>query len=184
MPQQNFDRPTIIYFHENSGNLSDRLDFFELLYKSLRVNIYAVSYRGYGFSKGNPSEKGLQKDCKAVIKYATTNINTDPTNIFVLGRSLGGAVAIYSAFIAQDLLRGIIIENTFTSMNDLVDEVLPYFSFIKTILLKSHWPNLNIIKELQIPILFISGTQDELIPACQMMKLFNSANNSKYKEFV
>jgi hypothetical protein len=87
--------PTIVFFHENAGNIGYRLDFFEQLYKKLGVNVLAVSYRGYGDSEGSPSEAGIQKDAAAILEYAFTKAQIDNSQIILFGRSLGGAVAIY-----------------------------------------------------------------------------------------
>lgn len=87
---------TIIYFHGNAGNLGFRLDIYEQLYKSIKVNVLAVSYRGYGFSEGKPSELGIYIDTDAIIKYILGS-QVNPKRIYLFGASLGGAVAIYAA---------------------------------------------------------------------------------------
>lgn len=51
---------TIIYFHENAGNIGNRLQFISDFYFQLGVNVLIVGYRGYGHSEGHPSEKGLE----------------------------------------------------------------------------------------------------------------------------
>jgi len=45
----------------------------------------------------------------------------NPDRLFVFGRSLGGAVATELAMNKGNHLQGIIIENTFTSIGDMVD---------------------------------------------------------------
>jgi hypothetical protein len=44
------NRDTIVFCHENAGNIALRMDFFEFLYKNLNVNIVTVAYRGYSAS--------------------------------------------------------------------------------------------------------------------------------------
>jgi fermentation-respiration switch protein FrsA (DUF1100 family) len=51
---------TLIYFHENAGNIGNRLFAIEALYFELEVNILIVGYRGYGHSQGSPNEAGLE----------------------------------------------------------------------------------------------------------------------------
>lgn len=41
---------TIIFLHENAGNLGLRMDWFEIIYKNLQCNILAVAYRGFSHS--------------------------------------------------------------------------------------------------------------------------------------
>lgn len=56
-----FDQPrdTVVFMHENEGNLGQRLEYFELLVKKINVNVLCIAYRGYSKSKGTPSELGL-----------------------------------------------------------------------------------------------------------------------------
>ena len=58
---------TVIYFHENAGNIGNRLYAIEVLYFELEVNILIVGYRGYGHSQGTPSEAGLELDADAIF---------------------------------------------------------------------------------------------------------------------
>mmetsp|Transcript_13778 Transcript_13778/g.17412 ORF Transcript_13778/g.17412 Transcript_13778/m.17412 type:complete len:209 (-) Transcript_13778:780-1406(-) len=43
-------RNTIIFLHENAGNIGLRMDWFEIVYKQLNVNVLAVAYRGFSRS--------------------------------------------------------------------------------------------------------------------------------------
>ncbi len=58
---------TLIYFHENAGNIGNRLYSLEVLYFELEVNILIVGYRGYGHSQGTPTEPGLELDGEAIF---------------------------------------------------------------------------------------------------------------------
>ena len=62
-------KDTIIFFHENAGNIGLRLDYFELIYHKLDVNIVCVAYRGYSRSEGEPEEEGILLDAQAMIAY-------------------------------------------------------------------------------------------------------------------
>eukprot|EP01027_Heterolobosea_sp_BB2_P016102 GEZU01022965.1.p1 GENE.GEZU01022965.1~~GEZU01022965.1.p1 ORF type:complete len:186 (-),score=33.34 GEZU01022965.1:6-563(-) len=87
--------PTIIYFHGNAGNISHRLPHVKNLFNATGCNILQVSYRGYGMSEGEPTEQGLKYDADAALdylRYERKDIN--PNQIFLLGRSLGGAVTL------------------------------------------------------------------------------------------
>merc|ERR1719160_2434185 len=39
---------TVLFFHGNAGNIGHRLENFRDMYRKLRVNIFALDYRGYG----------------------------------------------------------------------------------------------------------------------------------------
>ncbi len=68
-----------------------------MLYKKLKVNVLAVGYRGYGYSEGIPSEQGLMLDGEAITEYAFKHLSDDINidDVYIMGRSLGGAVGIH-----------------------------------------------------------------------------------------
>ncbi len=88
--------PTIVFMHENAGNIGQRMQYFEILYKSLEVNIVTFGYRGYSNSDGTPSEYGIKQDADAIVEYVQKEDMINKDLIFCFGRSLGGAVAIYT----------------------------------------------------------------------------------------
>ncbi len=52
---------TIVFMHENAGNIGLRMDYFQILH-GLKYNIMSVAYRGYSESVGIPTEAGLKLD--------------------------------------------------------------------------------------------------------------------------
>ena len=63
------NKDTVIFLHENAGNIGLRLDYFELIYNKLDVNIVAVAYRGYSKSGGEPNEEGILLDAQAMVDF-------------------------------------------------------------------------------------------------------------------
>lgn len=94
----------IVFFQENAGNLGLRLDYFESLIRHLplqnkdnhiNTDILAVSYRGYSGTEGTPTEKSLKFDAMRLEEFISQYFKDKYDNgIFVIGRSLGGAVAV------------------------------------------------------------------------------------------
>ncbi len=78
------------------------------------------------------------------------------------GRSLGGAVSIALAHRHRNIVKAVIVENTFLSISAMVDTLMPFISFAKDLVLRIGWKNEELIKDLSIPILFIAGTQQLL----------------------
>ena len=133
----------IVFFQENAGNLGLRLDYFEQLYERTDSDILAFSYRGYSDSDGVPSETGIKADTHKIMSYVKKNLSEkylSKDGIFLLGRSLGGAVAAEAFFDEHaDIIDGIILENTFTSISDMVDIMFPFLAPIKEYVLKIGW---------------------------------------------
>lgn len=107
----------------------------------------------------------------------------DRSQVFLFGRSLGGAVAANVALDDSLPFKGVIIENTFTTLGDLVDVMFPPLKYVKNFLLKSKFETIKIIGKIKKPLLFCRSQNDELIPKEQMDKLYNNAKESIYKEY-
>src|ERR1700682_4499872 len=98
-----------IFFHGNALNIGIRLYNAHRLYDEVGCNILLVDYRGYGDSDdASPSEYGLKLDCHAVVQHAIKDLNDtiDTTKLFIFGRSLGGACAIYTGTQYVNEIRG------------------------------------------------------------------------------
>ncbi|CAB4424479.1 unnamed protein product [Rhizophagus irregularis] len=189
------DVPVMIYFQGNAGNTLLRLPLFSRLLlppTSSIPNLYivAISYRGYWLSTGSPSEYGLQKDAIAIYEFVRKLFPKNP--LYVYGHSLGGAVGLYLASQSniQNDLRGIIIENTFTSIKDMVTTIypqnwLPYKYLVRLpFVLWNKWENSRVIQEVTAPILFLSSRNDEIVPQEQMLELYKLAGKSEKKIWV
>lgn len=48
-----------------------------------------VEYRGYGLSKGFPSENGIYKDAMAAMDFLASRTDVNHDRIIIFGRSLG-----------------------------------------------------------------------------------------------
>lgn len=84
-----------------------------------------TGYEGYGNSKGRPSEKGLCLDAAYMMRYISSRRDVDKTKVWVYGESIGGAVAIWFTERYQDRIQGLIIENSFTSLLDMIKILHP-----------------------------------------------------------
>ena len=115
------------------------------------------AYRGYSNSEGYPTEIGLKMDADAIIQYIENEVEIDKKTLFIQGRSLGGAVAVHTVSKYPHLFRGVIVENTFTSISDMVDVVLSFAKHFKYIILRNHWTSISLINTIENPILFVSG---------------------------
>merc|ERR1740138_295577 len=92
--------PTVLFCHENAGNIGLRVDEFDHMHKKLKVNQLVFDYRGYGYSTGAPSEAGLVTDTVAAYGWLMEKAGRgelDGSRVLLAGRSLGGAVAVAAA---------------------------------------------------------------------------------------
>lgn len=168
-------KATVIFCHENAGNIGLRVNNLVAMARHLNVDVVAFDYRGYGSSSGRPSEQGLMLDTDAVYTYVVEKLK--PSNLFLYGRSLGGAVALQFAACLGNrkdaCVKGVIAENTFTSISDMVNSVFPILNIvlIKKYFLRLRWQTDKILDQIKCPILLISGLKDEIVPASHMADL-------------
>lgn len=178
---------TILFCHANAGNIGLRLPNFAKIVERLEANILAFDYRGYGYSQGAPSEPGLIEDVLSAwgwLDEAAKAGRIDGHKVFVFGRSLGGAVAIALANCMHEqgnaLPAGLILENTFASIPMLVDSLFPFLAWkgLKDRFLRLRWLSIERIPHLEVPLLFLNGQQDEVVPAWHTQALRDAAARS------
>ena len=169
-------RATVLFSHGNGGNISHRLEKIKI-FNDLDFNVLIFDYRGYGMSKGSPSESGLYLDGEAVYRYLLNEKNIPPEGIIGYGESLGGAVVIDLA--SKHTLGGIILEGSFPSIRDMAQH---YFPFIPGFVYKTSFDSFHKIEDLTLPKLHLHSVSDEVVPFALGKKLFEHAPEPK--EFV
>ena len=87
-------RAVVLFAHGNAGNVSHRLQTLRELHSRQQVSVLVFDYRGYGRSKGKPSETGLMQDARAARKWLANRAGVAERNIVLMGRSLGGGVMV------------------------------------------------------------------------------------------
>lgn len=177
---------TLIYFHGTDKNASFRLAKVIGLYTTCKCNILLISYRGYGISSGRPNERGVRIDAESAYDYLVSRRDVDVGpggNLWVYGESLGGAVAIYFSKIYQDRINALILENTFTSLLDMIKLEIPILGVFRYLSL-NRWQSKKRIGHLSIPLLFLSGLKDSYIPPRMMKQMHSLATKSPLKEFI
>jgi fermentation-respiration switch protein FrsA (DUF1100 family) len=171
----------ILYCQANAGNIGHRIPIARMLYRRFHCHVFMFSYRGYGKSQGYAYEQGIKIDAATMLKYLKGR--SEVRDVVVFGQSIGGAVAIDLVASHEQDVKALVVENTFTSVPDLVPFVIPmlrYFTFLCT----EKWWSLNRIRLIErIPVLFLVGDRDELIPPFMSKKLFDAVKTTK-KEIV
>lgn len=173
--------PTVLFLHGNAGNIGNRLPNASKLFKLLGVNILLLEYRGFGLSKGRPSERGFYADARAALNYLHSRNDINRNEIVVFGRSLGGAVAIDVACCPEysPKIWCVIVENTFSSVPDMASILIgSYLRFLPLWFHKNKFLSLSKMKGLRIPALFISGLSDAVVPSTMMDSLYTQCASS------
>lgn len=179
---------TLLTFHGNAGNIGHRLPIAKVLAESIGCHVFMLEYRGYGQSTGSPNEDGLTIDAQTAIDFVRNHDELKKTKIVVYGQSLGGAVSIKLVNSNQKAgdIAGMILENTFTGMRKLIPSVMPPVRFLAG-LCHQRWSSDETLPKItaNIPVLFLSGLKDEIVPPIMMKQLFEVCKvpNKTWKTF-
>ncbi|KAG7002262.1 MICOS complex subunit mic60 [Physcia stellaris] len=118
----------VINFHGNAGTVAQgwRTDTYRALSSSAsdKIHVLTVDYRGFGYSTGSPTEKGVIADGITLVDWAMNVAGIPPERIILFGQSLGTAVAAAVAehFIieSQTEFAGIVLVASFSDIPTLM----------------------------------------------------------------
>ena len=169
---------TLVFFHGNAGELSNRIYKLNELNK-LDINILLISWRGFSGNEGSPTEDNLYKDAEAAIQWLNRKeVKND--RIILYGESLGTGVAVEIG--KKNNFNSIILESPFTSMENAAKIYYPYLPV--KLLLKDKYDSLSKITTIKTPILIMHGKKDDIVPFSMGKELFEKANNPKHSYFT
>jgi uncharacterized protein len=176
-PDEN--RLTLLYLHGNAGNVGDHLSLASR-FQALGFSVLLVDYRGYGLSSGPfPSEARLYEDALTAWQYLIQERAIAPAEILIYGHSIGGAVAIDLA-VNMPQAAGLIVENTFTSMEAMAVHQ-GYGAWVPVSrLLNQRFDSLQKMPQLKLPVLFIHGLADLTVPPVMSQQLYEAAPQPKW----
>lgn len=169
--------PVVLYLRGNDGNLGWEVDRLRALHE-YGVAVLAIDYRGYGRSDGPPpSEVQVYEDAVAAWDFLVGARGIRPHRIVVYGHSLGGAVAAELA-----LRRGpacaLVLEATFTTMADMGRLQYPWLPVDR--LLRERFETEAKLGQLDLPVIVVHGTADDLVPFAMGERLYRAARGDRH----
>ena len=180
----------MVCVHGHRSNRRESLRFSPL-FESMGLNLMLIKYRNDVDSpvdRGGYHMFGLTewRDLEAAVAYV---INQGAKNIFILGHSMGGSIALQ--FILKSNLRshvnGIVLESPALDLNGIITEkakalpfpittLLPPIKKMVSKLVNLDWSELDYISkasEIETPILLIHSTKDQTVPVAQSDQFAN-----------
>jgi pimeloyl-ACP methyl ester carboxylesterase len=175
------DQPSdrcLIYLHGSGLNIGANVSHARR-FKELGFSVLLISYRGYGQSDGNfPTEAQVYVDAEAAWYYLVKQKGIEPGDIFIYGHSLGGAVAINLA-ISHPEAKGLIVEATFTSIADMGRRFKLYRLLPIDLIIHQRFDSIKKVNQLQVPVLYIHGTDDSIVPPQMSRELYKRTTSPK-----
>jgi fermentation-respiration switch protein FrsA (DUF1100 family) len=169
------ERGAILYSHGNGGNLSMRQESIIRWRNATGKAVLIYDYPGYGKSTGKPTEAGCYAAANAAYDWLVEEQKVSPSQLVLLGSSLGGAMAVDLA--SRRECRALILVNAFTSFPDMAQKTVPWLP--ARWLVSNRLDNLSKIGKCDVPIFITHGTADTLVPFSQGERLFAAAKEPK-----
>ncbi len=173
--QHPWPQAVALYCHGNIGTVDKWAFLAERLSNQHRLSILVFDYRGYGRSTGITCEAGILRDAAAARDWLARENGIRPCDVVLIGRSLGGAVAVDLA--ARDGARGLILESTFSSLPDVARQhaawLFPDWNMTQRLNSREK------MKQYTGPLLQSHGDSDRLIPLLLGEELFAAAPGPK-----
>lgn len=178
IPASTPNAKVLLYLHGNGVNIGANTAHADRFHR-MGFAVLIIDYRGYGLSEGSfPTETSVYQDAATAWDYLVKQQQIQPSNIFIYGHSLGGAIAINLAT-QQPKAAGLIIESSFTSIQNIVDLRGQFRLFPVNFILNQHFDSISKVKDIQMPVLFIHGTDDYVVPVNMSQQLYAAAPEPK-----
>ncbi|MEP2990670.1 MAG: alpha/beta hydrolase [Parasphingorhabdus sp.] len=165
--------PVILFLHGNAGSHYDRIPVIQAIAQE-GAGVLVVGYPGYGSNPGSPSEQALYAAAQANFDWLISQ-SIAPGRIVIVGESLGSGVAAHLA--TQNEAAGLILIASYTGMDDMAQRQFPIFP--AKWLATDRFRSIERIDQIDMPLSWIHGTADELIPFAMGQQLFNAAKDPK-----
>lgn len=156
----------ILYYGGNAEQIEANIPQFKQLLGEHAV--YLITYRGYGESEGQPSEKALYQDALHIYD----SIKTKHSSISLIGRSLGTGIATYVA--EQRPVEKLVLITPFDSIENVARE--KFWMFPVGLILQDKYESWRRAKNISAKTLAMIAANDQIIPRPRSMSLLTEFN--------
>jgi hypothetical protein len=178
------EKGTILVCHGNAENISTHVKL-DLWLVDEGYNLFIFDYRGYGRSQGAPGVKGIHLDAGAALEtvlFALPRVRQE--GVIVFGKSLGGAVAVYTVAHTpyKNRIRALILDSPFSSYRMLAREKIAEsiigwpVQYPLSYLVNDDYSPVKFIRNVApVPLLIIHGNRDTIVPGHHGRLLYEAA---------
>jgi len=142
---------------------------------SLGYNVFAFDYRGFGGSRGTPSEAGLYEDATAAFRSLIDGHGVDPKRLVISGRSLGASVAVDLATRVESA--GLLLFSPIDSVPTAAARLYPWAPV--RWLARYRFDNASKAPFVSEPVVLVYGSPDPYMPLADARSLFESFPNRR-----
>lgn len=182
---QDDTKPVIMVFHGNGSAVFSNYDIFKDLITQ-GYGVLSVGYPGYPHKnmsgsdpKATPSQDKIIDTAKQNYDYITDH-NIEPERIIYYGTSLGSGIAAQLSTAHKPAL--LILDAPFNSILDMAKARMPFLPI--SLLLTDKFETDKAIAGSDIPIIWIHGTNDKIVPIAQGQKLYDNYGGPKAAHII
>lgn len=166
--------PTVLLLYGN-GQCAETSGGVIFMLQQLGCNVLTPDYAGYGMSGGKASEQSLYDTATVSWAHLKQRPDINHDKLYILGWSLGGAVAIDLA--SRETPRGLITLSTLTSAKAMASQMAPILP--TSLLVRHKFASIDKIEHVKCPLLLIHGKRDSIIPYTMAEALAAKAKTEK-----
>ena len=163
----------VMVFHGNGSAIYSNNDIFRDLMEN-GYGVFSVSYPGYPGSEEKPSQEGMVMAAKTQYEWILAQ-GIKPENIIFYGTSLGSGVAAQLTAKHQPSL--LVMDAPFNSILDMGRKQVPWLPV--SLLMKDKFQSDKALAGLKVPLIWIHGTADRIVPIAQGQKLYDGYEGPK-----
>ena len=160
-----FDGPkALIYVGGNAEDVASAVPELAAVFPDRAI--YALHYRGYSGSTGQPAEAAMRNDARALWQM----VHGQHSDVMAVGRSLGSSLAIQLA--AEGDISRLVLVAPFESILAIASRVASFLPM--RLLLRDPWHSWRYAPRVTCPTLILAASHDEIVPMGDTRQLFEA----------
>ncbi len=172
----------VIQLHGNGENMTTHFLFLRWL-PAFGFHLITVDYPGYGESKGELERTNIFEATRDFVRFRV-GVSSDHS-VFLLGQSLGGAIAVPVVATLGKPVKGLILDSPFNSYREMAQDVLQrnYVTYLLS------WPLSYAVSDelsprdfaafVKQPTLAFHAADDSIVPLSQGQLLFDAIGSDQ-----
>ena len=172
-------RQNVVLCRGMTGNIASPVVLEKAkLFNRLGCNVYAFDYLGCSDAALSSAERTLNVAC-ATLDWVARNKNCRRDQIVLYGGSFGGAVMAQAA--TKGPLRSLILDCTPFSMAAVLHDAAPISQiiYLPWSFPANQFETDKVVRSLKMPVLFIHGQLDDVVPWQETKRLYDAAVEPK-----
>lgn len=188
LPAEGAAKGTAFFLHGNAENISTHIGSVFWL-PAEGYHVLLLDYRGFGRSEGRPALPAVFQDIEAGFAWLQERPEVKSGPLFLLGQSLGAALGGYVAAtepLVRERLAGVVLDAGIARYRWIAREAAARswltwpFQWPVGWGMPDQYDLLDVVGDLSpLPVMFIHGTRDEIVPYRHSQALFAAAREPK-----